>query len=183
MKRPIRRFSILILLWITVGCLAEPFTGSTVQIDFIAGMEPNVVVRLPDGSNGHYELWAQFGDEGVASIGQFVVTPELHVTAYPNVDQRIGTVFYRSFDLQGSGVRFVTEFSLERVGSLFITLEPNGETDIAPSGIMIMEGPVAYDGEGLLRGTLTGQYDTMLGETKRPVATVAIVLAEDNAVL
>lgn len=180
MKKTLRRFSVLVLLWASIGCLTEPFTGSTVLIDFVGGMEPSALVRLPDGSSGHYELWAQFGDEGVLSLGRFIVTPEYHVNSYPDVDQRIGTVYNQSFDLQGSGVRFVTEFSLERVGSLFVTLEPNGETDIAPSGILIMEGPVAYDGEGLLRGELTGEYQTILGDTKLPVADVAIALAQDN---
>ncbi len=176
----LRRLAVTILLVASFGCLNDPFTGSTIQIDFLGGLEPSAVVRMPDGSRTHYELWAQFGEEGVVSLGSFQVTSEFKVVSYPDVDSQIGDVFNQSFALQASGVRWVTEYSLERAGSMFITAELNGETDISPSGIIIMEGPLAYDGFGVLRGQLTGQYQTTLGETKFPLAEVAVVLAEDR---
>lgn len=177
----LRRLSVAILLVASLGCLTDPFTGSTIQIDFLGGLEPSAVVRMPDGSRTHYELWAQFGEEGVVSLGTFQVTSQFKVVSYPDVDSQIGDVFNQSFALQASGVRWVSEYSLARAGSMFITAEMNGETDISPSGLIIMEGPLAYDGFGLLRGRLTGSYQTSLGETKFPLAEVAVVLAEDHA--
>lgn len=171
----------LLVLWMSTACLTEPFTGSVIQIDFFSDLDPSGLVRMPDGSDSHYELWAQFGDEGVVSLGTFIVTTEFHVNGYPEVDRRLGTVFNPSIDIQSSGVRFNHEASLERAGSMFLTIEPNGETDISPSGVVVLEGPLAYDGEGLLRGVLTGEYTNVLGEQRLPQAAVAVILALDLA--
>ena len=62
----------------------------------------------------------------------------------------------------------------------FITAEPNGETDIAPSGFTIMDGPLTSDKQGELRGTMTGQYTNILGEVRNPVSRITIIIAEDN---
>ena len=161
------------------ACLADPFTGSQVTVDLLAGVAPSSSVRLPDGANSHYELWVAFGDEGVVSIGKFVVTGELTVVSYPDVENRIGSVTGAE-DGRRSGVRWVSEYRLDRATTAFVTLEPNGETDIAPSRVTIMDGDLAEDGPGTLRGQMEGEYTNFLGETLNPVVRITIIIAEDD---
>lgn len=170
-----------LFLSLGLGCLAEPFTGSTVQLDFLADVEPSLVVRMPDGERTHYELWVVFGAAGVMSLGQFVVDSEYAVLDYPAQSTRLGSVFNVNVDpITASGVRFVSEASLEGATELFISIEPNGETDVAPSGVVIMRGLLEAEEPNTLRASLTGQYTTLLGEIKTPIATAAIVIVEDH---
>jgi len=164
------------------ACLSEPFTGSTVQIDFLADFDPNLVVRMPDGQRSHYELWAVFGESGVLSIGRFVVDADYAVLDYPAQQTRIGSVFNVNVDpITASGVRFDTEARLEGATELFITIEADGETDAAPSGNVIMRGDLVAEPIGTLRSVLTGQYTNLLGETRNPIGEAAVTLAEDHA--
>jgi hypothetical protein len=161
------------------ACIVDPFTGSIVVADFLSDLEPNVVVRLPDGSTSHYEMWADFEGYGVISLGSFVVNSDGHIQSYPDIENRIGSVTGAD-DLRRSGVRWVTESDLSDATGVFVSLEPDGETDISPSGVVIMQGALDDGSEGAIRATMTGQYETRLGEIKSPVATVAIIIAEDN---
>jgi hypothetical protein len=163
----------------TSGCLAEPFTGSTVVVEFYTDLVQSALVQMPDGSDSHYEMWVNINDEGVISLGRFVVDADLHILSYPDVENRIGSVTGAD-DVRRSGVRWVTEANLERATSAFVTIEPNGETDVGPSGVVIMEGPLRDDGHTIMRGNMSGEYTTRLGEERNPTAEVAIVLTEDD---
>ena len=84
-------------------------------------------------------------------------------------------------DLRRSGVAFRTETNLEEATEVFITLEPNGETDISPSGVTIMEGTIgAADDTGIRRADITGTYTNRLGEVRTPVGKVVIMLTQDE---
>jgi hypothetical protein len=165
---------------VTVGCLADPFTGATVVVDFVSDLAPSSAVRLPDGSDTHYELWVQFEQLGVLSVGKFVVSSDSHILSYPDVENRIGSVTGAD-DLRRSGVRFVSQANLRSATSAFVTLERNGETDIAPSPSVIMEGALTRERDGELRGVMEGEYRDRLNNLRRPEAWVTIIIAEDNA--
>jgi hypothetical protein len=163
-----------------LACLAQPFTGSTVVVDFLDDLVPSSTVRLPDGSSAHYELWVQFGDQGVLSIGRFIVDGDLHVLSYPDGTRRIGSVTGAD-DNRRSGVNFTSQANLSHATDAFVTLEPDGETDAAPSGDVIMSGALTSPAKGDLRGEMTGQYQNRLGVVLSPFARITIIIAEDNA--
>ena len=170
--------ALLVTGWVWAGCLADPFTGATVTLDLLSDMDPSGLVRMPDGSPTHYELWVEFADYGVLSIGKFSVDSSAHVLDYPS-GERIGSVTGAD-DLRRSGVRWTSPSNLSTATEVFITAEPNGETDIAPSGFMIQDGLLLHPAQGELRGQMTGQYYNVLGELRNPVARVTIIIAEDN---
>jgi hypothetical protein len=161
------------------SCVVTPYRGGTIQIDFLADLANSDIVRMPDGSRSHYELWAGFDDDGVLSIATFVVDASRAIYAYPDETRRIGTVQQDLAEGTDTGARFTTEASLESATRLFVTIEADGETDFSPSGVVVMTGDLTFDGEGLMRGRLEGQYTTLLGQTLNPIATAAVVLTED----
>lgn len=171
--------AVLVTGWIWVGCLQNPFTGAQVTVDLLTDIDANTLVRMPDGSPTHYELWAEFDDYGVVSIGKFVVDSLGHVLDYPDTEVRIGSVTGAD-DLRRSGVRWTSTTDLTDASVAFVTAEPNGETDISPSGYVIMDGRLTSNKEGELRGTMTGQYTNILGEERNPVSRITIIIAEDN---
>jgi len=170
--------ALLVTGWIWIGCLADPFTGATVTVDLLTDMDPNSLIRMPDGSTTHYEMWIEFSDYGVLSIGKFTVDSSAHVLEYPS-GERIGSITGAD-DLRRSGVRWTSPSDLSTATAAFITAEPNGETDIAPSGFMIQSGTLLNTAEGELRGQMSGQYTNRLGEVRNPVSRITIIIAEDN---
>ncbi|MCA9562543.1 MAG: hypothetical protein KC561_03595 [Myxococcales bacterium] len=172
----------LLTAWVLLlsGCLNDPFQGSVVQMDLLADTDPSSLVRTAEGDASHYELWAGFGEQGVASLGKFTVNSNFGVFEYPSGQTRIGSVFNPSIALQDTGVRLTTELDLSTATEIFITVERNGETDYAPSSQVIMFGTLQQDGQGTLRGALSGEYTNRLGETRRPAGRVAIVIAGDH---
>ncbi|MBN1945398.1 MAG: hypothetical protein JW797_06945 [Bradymonadales bacterium] len=170
----------LITALLVGGCLADPYTGSYVVVDFLTDLSPSAIVQMPDGTTSHYEMWVQFDDQGVISLGKFSVDVNGHVLAYPGMTERIGSLTGAD-DRRRSGVEWDSPYQLEGVTSAFVTIETNGETDYAPSGVVIMEGEVEPTEPGRLSGQMSGQYTTRLGEQKNPTARITILLAEDQA--
>jgi hypothetical protein len=167
------------LIW--SGCLGEPYNGSTVTVDFRTDLEANTLVRMPDGSTTHYEMWVSIQDWGVISLGRFIVDTNKHVMSYPSQAERLGSVTGAD-DSRRSGVDFLTDYDLSQVDYAFVTAEPNGETDYAPSDYVIMSGTIARSGSSVLRGDMNGHYVTRTREEKNPTASVAIVLTQDEVV-
>ena len=147
------RLAILMLaLAIGTGCI-DIFRGAVVQANF---------ARLPSNDPGrHYTLFAVIG-EGAVEIATFKVLDSetdcsfpseitvpvqliqiyddsLDLEAQCDAAQRIGTV--DKVDVQSSllvgGMRLETGIDLRDANALFITQEPDGESDPAPSEDLI----------------------------------------------
>jgi hypothetical protein len=159
-----------------VGCLEDNYTGSLLVIDFLSELGPSAAVPTSNGSPSHYELWASFGDEGVISLARFSVGSDYGIFDYIDETVRLGTVFNQNINLQYSGFRVETPYYLGHADSLFMTLEENGETDVAPSAEVVLSGSLMPENYAVLRGDMVGEYENILGQIRYPTAQVAIVL-------
>ncbi len=89
--------------------------------------------KLPVLHQGHYEAWAIFGTEKV-STGKFQVTQNGAITT-----------------LSGAPItEFRSDRDLRSANAIAITIEPEGDNDNSPSGIIILIGQVS-NGRSTLR--------------------------------
>ena len=180
MKVWIGKTLVLLFFAVTVtsstGCLEDNYTGSLLVIDFLSELEPSAAVPTSVGAPSHYELWAGFGEDGVISLARFSVGADYGVFDYVDPSVRLGTVFNQNINLQYSGFRLEVPYYLGKTESLFITLEENGETDIAPSEEVVLSGEMMPESYAVLRGELEGEYVNILGQNRHPTAQVSIVM-------
>lgn len=76
---------------------------------------------------GHFEIWAEFKDK-VVSVGRF------------NLDNS-GTLL----DLEGKEVpysEFKSKSDLSKADRILVSIEPEGDKDASPSGVLILEGEI-----------------------------------------
>ena len=154
----------LLLVVLLAGCAEHAGTGVALTFTTTMGVAPE---------DQHYELFATVNG-GAVSLTTFVVTLEYvgegrvikHVVDAEDRKTSLGVV--DGLDVLGrpiGGVRFTADPNLTGASELFITTEPDGETDPAPTRDVIMACALGHAGSGTLSCDLvaTGDKEVIRG--------------------
>lgn len=168
----------VLLAVIAVGagaCLPEPFRGSDVILEVGTQSAPDITNR----STEHYELFATING-GVVSVGKFRVDAELVAWEHPGTE-KIGVANRQpAGGLPQSGIRFTTDVNLADAEEIILTIEQNGETDIAPSDRVIGRGPLVDGRRSVLVADLEGAVPVLGATVPLVDSRVAVILGEDE---
>ena len=164
-----------------LGCIVDPFSGSEVVLELgTANLTPGDIVNRP---NQHYELFAVMDGGGLVSIAKFSINKELLALSYPDgdSDSPIGNATsLSSTGLPQSGIFLTTEANLENATGVLLSIETNGETDLAPERV-VGEAEVFETNRSVLSGNLEGSVPKLGGGASALVdSRVAIILTEDR---
>jgi len=158
------------------GCLLEPFTGAEVILEL--GTSSANSGDIANRPAEHYELFAEIHG-GLVSVGKFRIDENLNAVAFPS-GEKIGAANQLGEGLPESGIRFRTEVNLEDAEQVLITIEDNGETDLAPSERIIGRSVLLPGPRSALVGDIEGEVPTVLGKAPLVSSRVAILLTDDR---
>jgi len=133
-----KNFSFLFITLIAIclifgGCGSDNSTTPTGPITHTYSITPilyNLIDLATIGNTGHYELWAKIGSENI-SILKFDIAGN---TIRKVGGDQVGTL--------GTQFTVTNSAALTTATSVFITVEPSGDSDTTPSNQMILKGNV-----------------------------------------
>ena len=122
-RRTLPFVAVVTAILLALGATAASSASSTLSLSFV-GLEPL--------DAGHYEGWAIFGEEKV-STGKFNLAADGSLTS-----------------LAGAAIeRFSVDRDLNGADTIVLTIEPDGDVDAIPSGIVVLAGPVVGTGAAI----------------------------------
>lgn len=166
----------LVLSVLLPGCVLEPYTGSEVILELGTGSANSGDIANRPAE--HYEVFVELHG-GLVSVGKFRIDENLNAVSFPSGD-KIGVANQLGEGLPESGIRFRSDANLEDAVRVLITIEQNGETDLAPSERIIARTLLGPGPRSALVGDLEGEVPTVLGTAPLVDSRIAILLTDDR---
>lgn len=174
--RRCRPAAALLLLFAAPACFAEPFTGSEIVMEL--GTSPAQAADIANAPDEHYELFFELNG-GLVSGGKLRIEPNLDAVSFPE-GEPLGVANQLGASLPESGITLRSATNLEDATAVFLSIEANGETDLAPSERIIGRGEVVVGRRSTLRADLAGEVPTLLGPSPLVNSRLTILLTDDD---